>query len=725
MKQDPHFTINDDQFGPAADRLPILVWACNKDNSYCFFNSAWLAFTGRSASQAGDAWAETVNPEDEHYGLDKFGNLIKDRKAFNRLYRLKRHDGVYRWIAEQCQPGYEANGDFAGYTGYGVDVGELLEDPRLESNVSGVQSAQRETNLNEELAATNEELSAANEELSAANEELVATNEELRQTQDSLAGLNSELEGIVAVRTKALVESQQATSSLNEELAAANEEMAATNEELAATNEELAATNEELEVTIEELAESREDILKSEKLFKSIALNIPKSLIIVIGKDHRFIAVEGDLVAKLGYNSKEYIGKHPAEVAPPERYEANKHLYDRVFAGEQFSIDRKGENGEDYRMAFVPLKDDANEVYAALIIALDITDIRQAEEKSAKLAAIVASSDDAIISKTLDGIVTSWNASAERMFGFTEKEMIGQPILKIIPEDRYNEEPRILEQLRKGHRVDHFETIRRTKDGKMMDISLTISPVRDSEGNIIGASKIARDISDKKRDEQRKNDFISMVSHELKTPLTSLTAIVQLLQAKLGSSSESNITAQLKNANKQVKRMAGMINGFLNVSRLETGKMPMAKTEFVLNDLVKETVEEMLLTGGDNTFHYSGDEPMTVNADSEKITSVVLNLLSNATKYSAKGSAINVECRIVDGKAQVSVRDDGIGIKPADLKKLFERYYRVESDATRHIGGFGIGLYLSAEIIREHHGEIWVESKPGKGSVFYFTLPLS
>ena len=704
MKQKPLDTLNNDEFKLAADQLPILVWMCDRDNSYCFFNSAWLTFTGRKANQPGDAWAESVKPEDMRHSLDSYQAAIEARAAFQRIYRLKRHDGKYCWIAEQCQPRYHADGTFAGYAGYGVNVGELLEDPRLESNISGVESALRESNLNEELAATNEELSAA-------NEELMATNEELQLAQGNLNQLNRELENIVALRTKALTESQDKIAALNEELTAANEELSATNEELITANEELES--------------SRDEILKREKLFKSIAVNIPKSVIVVVGKDQRFLAVEGDLIEKMGFNAKEYIGKHPSEVVPPERYKASKPLYDRVLAGEQFSVDRKGENGEYYRVELVPLRDEANEVYAALILALDITDIKQAEEKSAKLAAIVTSSDDAIVSKTLDGIVTSWNASAERIFGYTEKEMIGQPILKVIPEDRYNEEPLILEQLRKGHRVDHFETKRKTKDGRILDISLTISPIRDSDGNIIGASKIARDISEQKQDEQRKNDFISMVSHELKTPLTSLTAIVQLLHAKLGNSSNGLIAGPLKNANKQVKKMADMINGFLNISRLEAGKMPMVKTEFVLNDLIKEAVEETELTGGDNTIHFHEKEQITVNADKNKIGSVILNLLSNAVKYSPKDSIIDVECQIIDGKAQVSVKDRGIGINSIDTKKLFDRFYRVESEETRHISGFGIGLYLSAEIVMQHQGHIWVESKLGKGSVFYFTLPLS
>ncbi|HEX3383797.1 MAG TPA: PAS domain S-box protein, partial [Mucilaginibacter sp.] len=569
-----------------------------------------------------------------------------------------------------------------------------------------------------------EELAATNEELTTANEELVATNEELEQTQESLAELNRELENIVILRTKALRESEQKAQALNEKLATVNEELATTNEELSSTNEELSSTNEELVASNEELAQSREEIIKSERLFKSIALNIPKSLIVVIAKNYSILAMEGDLRAQMGFNAGNNVGKHASEVVPPDRYAATKALYDRVLAGEDFTISRKGPDNEEYRVQFVPLRNEGGEVYAGLVIALDITDIRQAEEKAAKLAAIVMSSDDAIISKTLQGIVTSWNASAERIFGYTEKEMIGEPILKIIPQDRLDEEPLILERLGRGERVDHFETKRMTKDGKLLDISLTISPIRDGEGNIIGASKIARDISEQKRDEQRKNDFIGMVSHELKTPLTSLTAVVQLLQIKLKGHDDTFVANSMKNAGRQVKKMADLINGFLNISRLESGKMPMIKREFVLNDLIKENIEETRLMGPDHNIQFHCGEHMIVYADRDKIGSVVLNLLNNAVKYSAKASRIDVNCKIINNRVQITVQDQGIGIEPNDLEKLFDRYYRVESVETQHISGFGIGLYLSSEIIKQHGGNIWAESEPGKGSAFHFALPL-
>jgi PAS domain S-box-containing protein len=506
---------------------------------------------------------------------------------------------------------------------------------------------------------------------------------------------------------------------------AMNEEMTAVNEELAAANEEMAATNDELASVNEELLATQVSLSRSEKLFRSIALNIPNALIIMIDKDHKFITIEGDIMEKMGYDSRNYAGKHPTEVAPPERYEASRHLYERVMKGERFSVPRKSSTGEDYMVHFVPIKNEADEIDAGLIIALDITDIKQSEEKSAMLAAIIESSDDAIISKTLESKITSWNDSAERMFGYKADEIIGETIYKLIPPDRQDEEPQILARLKGGNRVDHFETKRLTKDGRLLDVSLSISPVKDSDGHIIGLSKIARDITEKKLDETRKSDFIGMVSHELKTPLTSLNALIQVANAKLKNSGDAFLEGAMAKASIQVKRMTGMINGFLNVSRLEAGKIFIEKQPFEIRDLLQEILDETKLIVRSHIINNSDCESISVNADRDKISSVMSNLISNAIKYSPQGKLVEISCRVNGDKVIVGVQDDGMGIDPQDLSKIFDRYYRVEATHTRHIAGFGIGLYLSAEIVKRHGGEIWAESESGKGSTFYFSLPIA
>ncbi|TFF38539.1 sensor histidine kinase [Mucilaginibacter psychrotolerans] len=352
-------------------------------------------------------------------------------------------------------------------------------------------------------------------------------------------------------------------------------------------------------------------------------------------------------------------------------------------------------------------------------------ELRRAEEHSAKLAAIVESSDDAIIGKDLDGLVTAWNRGAEAIFGYKEADMVGYSILKLIPQQLHHEEPGILSRLRNGEKIDHYETVRQTADGRQINVSLTISPIRDKAGQVIGVSKIARDITEQKRDEQRKNDFIGMASHELKTPLTSLTALIQVMQLKYKGHSDPFLLQALGKANQQARKMSSLINGFLNVSRLESGKLEISKTGFELAALIEEQLEEMRLTVSSHQFHFEINSGLTVSADRDKIGSVISNLLSNAVKYSPKGKNVIIRAEKQEDMIQVSVQDEGMGVHKQDLPRIFDRYYRAGTEHTKHISGFGVGLYICAEIIERHDGRIWADSEKGVGSTFHFSLPVS
>ncbi|MES2061865.1 MAG: PAS domain S-box protein [Bacteroidota bacterium] len=356
---------------------------------------------------------------------------------------------------------------------------------------------------------------------------------------------------------------------------------------------------------------------------------------------------------------------------------------------------------------------------------LDVTENRLAAERSARLGAIIDSSEDAIISKTTEGIVTSWNSSAERTFGYTAEEMIGQPILKLLPPERLEEEPMILARLRNGERVEHFETVRVTKFNKKINVSLTISPIKDTQGNIIGLSKIARDITEKKQEELRKNDFIAMVSHELKTPLTSIRTYIQVLLARTKNDEDAFKTNALTRADVQAKKMTSMIQDFLSLARLEEGKIRITKEAFELHDLIEEIASDAQFLTSSHEVRLVDCKDIRINADRDKIGQVLINLLSNAIKYSPKGGTITIGCTKKDNDVKIYVSDEGIGISPLDQKRLFEKFYRVKDEKIKTISGFGIGLYLVAEILRYHHAEIKVESTEGVGSTFYFMMKCS
>ncbi|WP_443947121.1 ATP-binding protein [Pedobacter sp. AW1-32] len=246
----------------------------------------------------------------------------------------------------------------------------------------------------------------------------------------------------------------------------------------------------------------------------------------------------------------------------------------------------------------------------------------------------------------------------------------------------------------------------------------------NDDGSFSIFTGLLMDITEQKNDELRKNDFIAMVSHELKTPLTSMKAYVQVVLLKLKSSQDELLKGALVKANLQVEKMTAMINGFLNLSRLESGKINIQHERFDLADLMRTVREETEATISSHQIIFAPVESAKINGDQEKIAHVVHNFISNAVKYSPAGSLINVACTSDHQIAQISVKDRGMGISKQDLNKVFDRYFRADDSMLNTIAGFGIGLYICKEIITRHGGQIWAESEQGKGSVFSFTIPM-
>lgn len=521
--------------------------------------------------------------------------------------------------------------------------------------------------------------------------------------------------------------------------------------------------------------------------------------------------------------------------------------------------------------------------------------IENLEEKQAMLAAIVENSEDAIISKDLNGRVTSWNKAAERIFGYTEKKMLGQLINIIIPDDRQHEEDMILGLLRQGKQLDHFETIRKTKSGKELIVSLTVSPIKNAGGSVIGASKIARDITRQKQNEERlqmiysigktisaqldapnilqkvtdattrlcgaafgaffynktdskgealtlytlsgaskedfadfgiprntavfkatfdgecivrsdditkdprygknyphkglpeghlpvasylavpvisqngvsigglffghprpgmftsehetlvaaiasqaaialdnaklyeeinlinnkKDQFIGFASHELKTPLTTIKGYLQLAES-------AEIPAQdiIPKISKQLTRLESIIADLLDISKIQAGKLDLYFSKTSLKDILKESIE--LIDFSDHTIQVDNPaEDITIVVDHQKITQVLINLLTNAVKYSMPGTTISVTAMLLGDQIQISVSDQGIGIPPEHRQKIFDQFYRISSADKIKAKGMGLGLYISKEIMEAHSGKIRVESEEGKGSTFYIQFPVN
>ena len=504
----------------------------------------------------------------------------------------------------------------------------------------------------------------------------------------------------------------------------------------------------------------------------------------------------------------------------------------------------------------------------ALNIHPDIAEQQRAEEAQRLLAAIVSSSDDAIISKNLDGIINSWNHAAESLFGHRAEEAIGQHITLIIPPELWKEEEEIIAKLRKGIRIDHYETIRVTKDGRKVDVSLSISPVRNQQGKIIGAAKVARDITrqkamdrklqeaeeqarhardqlgiilqgvtdgiivydkdnhiiyaneaaaqitgyasiqdlqqerppediirhtltdeqgqpfpiahlphrqvlagereaqatigysqkadgppqhwslvkaspiyDEKGDvlfvitiihditervlaEQRKDMFISMASHELKTPVTSLKGFVYVLRRRLSQQKDEQSLYYLSRMDTQLDKLTKLVSDLLDISRIQMGKLEFRRATFDLDTLISETVEDVQAAISTHQIQIVGKTEAHISGDKDRLEQVLINLLTNAIKYSSKANQVIVHLSRDQTHAIVRVQDFGIGIDEVHQQKIFERFYQITGVDGLTYPGLGIGLHISKEIVEQHQGRIEVRSRHNEGATFSVFLPV-
>lgn len=435
--------------------------------------------------------------------------------------------------------------------------------------------------------------------------------------------------------------------------------------------------------------------------------------------------------AIFGYRPEEVIGKHITVLIPEERIHEEDTILANIRQGNKiahFETIRKSKSGGliPISLTVSPVRDKQGEIVGVSKIARNINHKKLAEERQAILAAIVENSDDAIISKTLGGIITSWNKGAEKIFGYKEQEVIGKHISIIIPPDRMEEETGILNQLKAGNSLEHFQTIRIGKNGNLIHISLTVSPVKDGQGKIIGASKIARDITREKEAEatikelsRKKDEFIAMASHELKTPLTSMNGYLQLLGRRAIEPNKPFVEKSIR----QLEKLNALVNDLFDISKIQSGKLQFTFEEFDILQLVQEILDPIMESNPTFQFHTKLEADVYIEADRMRIEQVITNLVVNAIKYSPDSRSIDIELKRKVDELIFMVEDHGIGIDAEHLPHIFNQFFRVQGPSKR-ISGLGLGLFITREIIERHNGRIWVESEPCKGSRFFFTLPL-
>ncbi|WP_025142418.1 PAS domain-containing sensor histidine kinase [Pedobacter jeongneungensis] len=481
---------------------------------------------------------------------------------------------------------------------------------------------------------------------------------------------------------------------------------------------------------------SKKAIAANEERFRAL-ITATSDIVYIMSADWRDMKqLEGrDFLADTNEPLADWIAKyiHPLDhdqvrTAVEEARRANK-----IFQLEHRVLRADGSIGWTLSRA-VPILDHEGKVREWFGAASDITEAKRAEE-SLKLTkelteqqkrvyeTIANSTPDLMYVFDLQYNFIYANEALLSMWGKNWDDAIGKGLL----ENGY--EPWHAEMHQRE--IDH---VRATKTAIRGEVSFPhalfgkrvydyiFTPILNDKGEVEAVAGTTRDITEIKQNEQRKNDFIGMVSHELKTPLTSLTAYLQLME-KSNPAQEDPMTKKiLEQSIKQSRRMTNMINGFLNLARLESGKMFIEKEPFDFATFLQEIAEETRMLYTQHRFAFSEMAPVNINGDMGKLAQVINNLIGNAVKYSNLGTQITISATIEGDQLKIIVSDEGTGIPQEEISKLFDRFYRGQNNNL--IAGFGIGLYVCREIIEGHGGKIWVEQSTGHGSTFCFTLPV-
>jgi PAS domain S-box-containing protein len=446
----------------------------------------------------------------------------------------------------------------------------------------------------------------------------------------------------------------------------------------------------------------------------------------IISKDLNGIITSWNNAATrvFGYQPDEIIGRSILQIIPPELHHEEDEILRKLKAGERIEHHetvRVGKSGEHIAVSVTisPIKDDTGRVIGGSKIARDISGRKKTDEIRFRLAAIVDSADDAIISKDLNGVVTSWNAGARQMFGYTAEEMIGQSILRLIPEELQYEEEQILRTLRAGDRVDHYETTRRKKNGEPIEVSVTISPIRDENGHVTGASKIARDISDRKRIERlliqsekiaATGRMAAAIAHEINNPLESIVNLIFLARQNINAQGKAQTF--LLTAEQELERLSHLARQTLGYYR-DTG----TATEIHLHDLIENVLtvyQGKVLSAGISVDKHFNDLQKIVVSKGEMLQ-VFSNIIANAIDAMPQGGVLNISIRKVMSAAgdgmQIIIRDSGTGISRANLERVFEPFFTTKGDR-----GTGIGLWVAKQLVERRGGQISIASSTEKGT---------
>jgi PAS domain S-box-containing protein len=453
--------------------------------------------------------------------------------------------------------------------------------------------------------------------------------------------------------------------------------------------------------------------------------------------DTRFRILDANLAARALVPGARPVRKRPLADALPE---LGRYLPTRPAAEGSATEIQLGSAGSErfWDMHVLPLVD-LEATIGALVRLTDVTERRRSAEARSRLAAIVESSEDAIIGQTLDGVIVSWNPGAERLYGYSAEEVRGRPFAILFPPDLPDELPEILERLRRGKRIESSEFVHVRKDGKRVDVALSLSPIKDASGAVTGASAIGRDVTERRRLEEelrrqaqqltaadrRKDEFLAMLAHELRNPLAPLRNALQIM--KMSEAAGPLVESARQMMERQVQQLVRLVDDLLDVSRITRGKIQLRKEPVELATVVAHAVEtsRALLEARKHEVTVSlPPEPLWLEADLTRLAQVFANLLNNAAKYTEEGGHICLTAERRGDDVVLRVNDTGTGMTQEMLTLAFDLFAQADRSLDRSQGGLGIGLTLVRSLVHLHGGAVQAFSDgPGKGSEFVVRLP--
>lgn len=766
----------EERFKTMAEGTDIFIAVGDETSNAIFFNKAWTNLTGRSMKDLlSFGWVDLVHQEDRERYVNIYLTAFEKREPFAGEFRILNKEGEYRWLYAQGPPRFKPDGSFAGYISSAIDITD-----RKQEEIERQELAEALATTNEELAASNEELMVTNEELVSAQNLLGDALQSLSQNETKLRHLILDAPIAIALLTGRGMIVETANTKILEiwgkEISVIGKPIIEAIPELIG-QPFLQLLDDVFTTGVPYFGNEAKALLLNRDVYVNFSYQPLKDkdgvtnniLVTAVDVTEQVVArkkvEEAETAMRLAINAanfgtwyihtvsrefvtsdrlKELFGYYPHEELSVEGALAQITDEHRAFVARKFELALAGNGDYDVTYPVIGLHnqrlrwlraignlkaDDSGEFSTFTGVVMDITDqvlankkIQQAEENMQMAINAADMGTYSINSKTLEFIISP---RFKEIIGFYANE---QPTLQdcfnIIREDYRNLAMELVDSsLKTGAKFELEYPLIGVHDGKERWVRGLGELIYDSTNTQGFFTGVIIDVTEKVKDEQRKNDFIGMVSHELKTPITSLSAYLQLLQKRAQKAEDEFTVNALDKSVKQVKRMTTMINDFLNISRLESGKINIDKQIFDLADLMLDTKDEALTLFSSHELEFYPIENALVFADIDKIGQVINNIIGNAAKYSTQGSKIIISCLHKGDVVEVAVKDEGIGIQDKDLELMFERYHRVDNND--NISGFGIGLYLSLEILNLHGGKIWAESEVGVGSTFYFTLPIA